>query len=235
MSCIRLNTIFLVLGILLLASCSTVEKASMHGFLSGFYSLDSSRKSAKVYVDVVEDQLDVYQTDGAGKVANRLISVPLYASDSARHAPMIFRKTSLDIDIASIFLKYRPSVKGVPAQLSADLNVALYAGLRRDRFKVSYKTDPLGKQTRELNSLGYDLGFFAGTGITPVSPFTTLNRTTNDYSGMIIQMGFAGFLESRFASFGLAIGIDHLVSRDSKIWIYNHKPWVGFVVGIALN
>jgi hypothetical protein len=37
------------------------------------------------------------------------------------------------------------------------------------------------------------------------------------------------------ASFGFAAGYDYLLSQDRKIWIYNNKPWVGFVVGIALN
>jgi hypothetical protein len=52
---------------------------------------------------------------------------------------------------------------------------------------------------------------------------------------MIVQMGIAGFFESSMASFGVAAGFDHLLNRDREIWIYNKKPWVGFVVGVALN
>jgi hypothetical protein len=52
---------------------------------------------------------------------------------------------------------------------------------------------------------------------------------------MIIQAGFAGFLETNMASFGLAVGLDHLLSPDRNVWIYNRKPWLGFVVGVALN
>jgi hypothetical protein len=52
---------------------------------------------------------------------------------------------------------------------------------------------------------------------------------------MIIQTGIAGFIESNVASFGLAVGYDYLMNPDRKIWIYTNKPWVGFVVGIALN
>jgi hypothetical protein len=52
---------------------------------------------------------------------------------------------------------------------------------------------------------------------------------------MIIQTGIAGFIESNMASFGLGIGFDHLLNRDRDIWIYNKKPWIGFIVGIALK
>ena len=52
---------------------------------------------------------------------------------------------------------------------------------------------------------------------------------------MVIQGGFAGFIESNIASFGIAVGFDYLLSKDRQIWIYDGKPWIGFVVGIALN
>lgn len=231
----RLNSGILVLGILVLASCSTVEKASTHGLSNGFYSLDQGKGSSKVYVDASGDDLDIYQAGEQKQAGAKLLSAPISVTDSALPAAFTLKKTSLDIDIATIFLKYRPSVMGLPSQLNADLNVAIYAGVRRDRYKIRYSADPIGKRSREVNSFGYDLGVFAGPGITPVNPFTTLNRTTNDYSGMVVQMGIAGFLESKFASFGVAVGVDHLMSSDSKIWVYNNKPWVGFVIGIALN
>jgi hypothetical protein len=52
---------------------------------------------------------------------------------------------------------------------------------------------------------------------------------------MIIQSGIAGFIESNVASFGIALGFDSLLNSDRKVWIYNKKPWLGFIVGIALN
>ncbi len=79
------------------------------------------------------------------------------------------------------------------------------------------------------------LAFFAGPGTTNINPFTTNNRTTNEYSGMIIQTGIAGFLESNMASFGVAVGLDYLLNSDREIWIYNNKLWVGFILGVALN
>jgi hypothetical protein len=45
----------------------------------------------------------------------------------------------------------------------------------------------------------------------------------------------AGFLETKFVSFGLGAGFDALLTSDKKAWIYHNKLWFGFVVGIALN
>ncbi|MBK7094557.1 MAG: hypothetical protein IPH57_05715 [Saprospiraceae bacterium] len=50
-----------------------------------------------------------------------------------------------------------------------------------------------------------------------------------------MQIGLAGFLESNAASFGISYGYDYLLNRDKKIWIYQNQPWIGFIVGIALN
>ena len=95
--------------------------------------------------------------------------------------------------------------------------------------------DPLGKSDHKINNWGYDFGLFAGPGATLISPFTTQNKVTDEYSAMIIQTGMAGFIESNMASFGIAIGFDYLLNSDREVWIYNKKPWLGFIVGIALN
>jgi hypothetical protein len=113
--------------------------------------------------------------------------------------------------------------------------MALYAGWRHDYFHIISKKDPLGKSYSKISNRGFDFGIFAGPGVTLISPFTTQNKRTDEYSGMIIQTGIAGFIESNVASFGLAVGYDYLLNPDRKVWIYNNKPWVGFIVGIALN
>ena len=219
----------------LFASCSTLGKASLHGFNSGFYVLDSGERAKTVYADVTEEEIDIYnQTDK--KIDEEIyLSIPIKNNDTLNIAPLKFRKESLDIDVTTVLLKYRPPVSGLPQQLTTDLNISLYAGWRHDNYKIKSMTDPLGKRYLDFSNLGYDFGFFAGPGATIVNPFTTNNRTTDEYSGMIIQTGIAGFLESNIASFGIAVGLDYLLSQDREIWIYNKKPWIGFIVGIALN
>jgi hypothetical protein len=216
-------------------SCSTLEKASSHGLTRGYYKLEYENEVSRVYVEVSNEKLDVYSTPVNSLKKDCFLSIPLESTDSTSLVSLKFRKQGLDLDIASVPLKYRPSVHDVPQQLTADINFALYAGWRYDNFKVASGVDPLGKHHRKITNTGYDFGFFAGLGATPISAFTTDNKSDKEYSGMIIQTGMAGFLESNLASFGVAVGLDYLLSPDRKIWIYNKRPWVGFIVGIAID
>ena len=141
----------------------------------------------------------------------------------------------LKVDISTILFKYRPSVYKLPPQLITDFNVVLFAGWRHDDYHIKVRKDPLGNYHNEIINRGYDFGNFAGPGTTLISPFTTQNSLSDEYNGFIFQFGVAGFIESNVASFGIATGLDYLLSPDRKIWIYNKKPWVGFIIGIALN
>ena len=216
-------------------SCTTLEKTSSHGFNSGYYQLHAKQKDVQnVYLEVTDEKIDIYQDTKKQPDKNNFLSISL-KPDSLVISPVAFSKKSLDIDITSILLKYRPGVYGLPAQLTTDFNVAIYVGWRHDNYTVKSKMDPLGKSYNKISNWGYDFGFFTGPGSTAISPFTTQNQITNEYSGLIIQTGFAGFIESNVASFGISAGIDYLLHSDREVWIYTNKPFIGFIVGIALN
>jgi hypothetical protein len=220
----------------LITSCNTLEKASMHGFNSGFYQLESKQKSDQnVYVETTDEKIDVYHQTKKQPDANAFLTISQKPSDSIKISPMVFKKESLDVDITAILLKYRPSVYGLSGQMTTDFNIGLYTGWRYDRYKIESRLDPLGNNYHKINNWGYDFGLFTGPGATIISPFTTQNKVIDEYSGMIIQTGIAGFIESNIASFGIAVGFDSLLNSDREVWIYNKKPWVGFIVGIALN
>lgn len=235
----RPDYLSLVLSICLLvlvSSCHTLEKASSHGLNSGAYKLKTVDKPTRnVYVEVTPEQIDIYHYTQAQPDKQPFLSLPLNKPDSLNSQPLMLKKHSLDIDITSILLKYRPSVYGLPAQLSSDVNLALYAGWRHDHYNIRSKKNPFGVNYPSMNNWGYDIGIFAGAGSTLISPFSTQNKRSDEYSGMIIQIGMAGFIESNLASFGLALGYDQLLNADRRIWIYQNKPWIGFIVGIALN
>ncbi len=235
----KMSYSYLVLAIWVaghLVSCNTLEKASTHGLYSDFYTLKTENKEdRKVYLDVTNEGIDVYSSIKQQPDKIKFLTIPLNSTDSMLSRPLVFKKQSLDVDITSILLKYRPSVYGLRAQFTTDLNLAIYAGWRYDYFYIRSKKDPLGRNYHKISNRGYDFGVFAGPGTTLISPFTTQNKRSDEYSGMIIQTGIAGFIESNIVSFGLAIGYDYLLNPDRKIWIYNNKPWAGFVVGIALN
>lgn len=217
-------------------SCKTIEKASTHGLISGYYALKSENKNLQdVYLDVSDEKIDVYPHVNRKPDKANMFTIPLGITDSIALKEIIFKKESIDIDLTSILLKYRPSVRGLNAQLNTDLNIALYGGWRHDNYNLIGKEDPLGRRYTKVGKLGYDVGFFAGMGTTMINAFTTQNKRNDEYSGMIFQTGIAGFIESPVASFGLSIGYDYLLNSDRKIWIYRNKPWIGFIVGVALN
>lgn len=232
---LRAKYVLLIASLVFLCSCSVFEKSSRHGFESGYYEFKSDKNIVeKVYLEVENEKVEVYPRT-ENQLGNKMMSISLITTDSLFNVPLKFNKKSLDIDITTILLKCRIPVDSFPAQLTADLNVALYAGWRHDTYRIQGKRDPLGKYHYEIINRGFDFGFFAGPGSTLISPFTTQNLYTLEYTGMILQFGLAGFLESGVASFGIATGFDYLLSSERNIWIYNNKPWVGFIIGIALN
>jgi hypothetical protein len=229
---------YLLMGtvILLLNGCSILEKTSRHGFLSGFYHIETDPGvMKKVYLDISEDSITVYPVIKKAVADTPVFGISLLPADTFRSYPEKFCKKSLDIDITTILFKFRPGRKGLPAQLTTDFNAAMYVGWRHDNYHLKSISNP-GKEVHyETIGRGFDLGFIAGPGTTLVGPFSTKEVVINEYNGMIIQYGIAGFIESSVASFGISAGFDHLLSPDRKVWIYNKQPWIGFVVGIALN
>ncbi len=216
-------------------SCAVIDRSSRHDFESGYYKHRVAKGVAeKVYLDVGDDKVAVHPITGQ-VVGIPAFTIPLGKTDTLRPVPSRFIKSSLDIDITTVLLKYRPVTQQLPAQLSSELNVALYAGWRHDYYRIKAKKDPLGNVRHDVVKRGWDIGALGGAGTTFIGPSTTTTAISQEYSGMILEYGLAAFFETSFASFGLAVGYDHLTGPDRDVWIYNRKPWVGFVVGIALN
>ena len=228
--------IIIAAGLVWLTSCSVIDNASRHGFYSDYYELISGKnKVEKVYLDVGDAEINAYRVTENRLDDSAMISVSFPLVDSLYHFPMTFRRKSIDIDLTAVLLKCRLPVDNHPAQMITDFNAALYAGWRTDNFRIRKEMDPIGRSRDEIIHRGYDFGLFAGTGATVIGPFSTNNIVTDEYNGMIIEFGLAGFLETNFASFGIAAGFDYLLSDDRNSWIYNKKPWIGLIVGIALN
>jgi hypothetical protein len=95
------------------------------------------------------------------------------------------------------------------------------------------KMSPLHIQNTQIRHIGFDAGVFAGIGITPINPTTTNSHILLEYDGMVFQKGIAGFITIEFMSVGIAVGFDNLLDENSKYWVYNQKPWIGVVIGIA--
>lgn len=228
----------IVLLALLLPGCAPLETIASHSFGSGYYNFEPEKgESSKVYADVYEDSVAVYslkepdykipdtKSVAFTKISNITPSNFLYGSR--------FTKTSLDFDLATVGVKLRPSYSGIPVQLNSNVNAALYLGVRKDFYIVRSHKSPLNITNSFIRQIGYDAGIFAGLGITPVNPTVTKENTSYEYDGVVFQKGVAAFVTIDHISVGIALGFDNLIGDDSKTWIYNNKPWIGLVLGIA--
>lgn len=218
------------------SACSIFEKSSRHGFESGYYVYkDKNGEKSNVFLDVGEANISGYSITGKKLDKSPVLEISLESGDTLDEHPENFIKHSIDIDITTILFKYRPGVQELPAQLLTDFNAAMFAGWRRDNYHLKTFAHPFRHDHYEVVTRGFDIGVFAGVGTTAVNSFSTQETVVNEYNGMILQYGIAGFIESNVASFGLSTGYDYLMGEDRKYWIYNRKPWIGFIVGIALN
>ncbi len=69
--------------IFLLASCNALDKASIHGLNSGYYTLKSDSKDLQhVYLDVTDEKIDVYQLAERRPAKQQFLTIPLVPIDS---------------------------------------------------------------------------------------------------------------------------------------------------------
>jgi hypothetical protein len=233
------NSLLLIFVTLLLSSCVPVEKFERHDFTSGYYELKTQgNEPTLVYTEVEGDSLDVYSVLKEGKNEFPDInSLKKIAIDKIQTGSYFYRscfvKNSVDFDLTSVILKYRPPVAGVPNQLNSNVNAAIYVGFRKDYYKaVPYKS-PLKEERSFIRQIGFDAGIFGGIGLTFMSPTNTENNITQEYDGMVFQKGVAGFVTFDNMSVGVTIGFDNLLDKNKTCWIYNQKPYIGLVIGIS--
>jgi hypothetical protein len=236
----KFNRLFLIILVIIIShSCVPVEKMARHDFTSGFYKLKTpGDEPARVYTTVIGDSVVVYPMIKEGKNESPDISslkgISIKNIKSGKYLyRSCFVKNSIDVDLTTLILKYRPPRSGVPGQLNYNLNAALYIGLRRDFYKVVPYRSPLNHDISFIRQIGFDAGVFAGIGSSFLSPTNTDNKITQEYDGMIFQKGVAGFITFDNISVGLAVGFDNLLDKNKSVWIYNQKPYVGLVIGIS--
>ena len=227
------------LFLLLTAGCVSLGKLSRHDFDSGFYKLKvPGSKSSHVYTEVVDDSVIVYPvvTEGKKDFPNTSMGMGLKTS-RVKPDNYFFKSTfisnSLDLDLTSILFKSRHSRDDVPNQFSADLDLALYLGFRKDFYKIVAPIQTFDQGNSKIRQIGFDLGVFAGIGSTPVNPTVTNNKVTQTYDAMIFQKGIAGFISINRMSFGLALGYDNLFDKNKSSWIYNQKPYIGLIISVS--
>jgi hypothetical protein len=223
----------------LAAGCAPFDKIYSHEFSSGYFKLKSPGTTPeKVYLTRTEDSLTVYSLipDNKPKMPDISRSKGIRISSVIPGSYMYnstFVKTSLDVDLSTVLIKFRPAVANVQPQLTANVNGVIYAGFRKDFFRIKTSYSTLNVASTFVRHTGFDCGFFAGIGTSFINPTVTQNKTVQEYDGIVFQKGFSVFGTFENMSVGLAIGFDNLLDDNKNIWIYNNRPWIGLVLGIA--
>jgi hypothetical protein len=222
-----------------LAGCVPFDKIYSHDFSSGYFTLRTPEtKAERIYLDLKDDSAVVYPLAAENKIMLPVSSKSRGIKiNSVKPGTLLYNstfvKSSVDIDLSTVLVKYRPAREDVASQLNANVNGILYAGFRKDFFKLKTNISQINELHSFVRHTGVDFGLFAGFGITPVNPTVTINRTIQEYDGIVFQKGISVFGTFENLSVGLALGFDNLLSHDRRIWIYNQKPWIGLVLGIA--
>ncbi len=192
-----------------------------------------------MYVDIEEDVLGIHAVKKVGneKVIDTSAGEKFYQKEMTGTpiSASSFSSNTLDIDFVTIPLKFRPAQKGVPAQLNANLNGAVYCGLRTDRYTVAYHPNPLGKSVRNTNHYGFSFGVFTGLGNTAMNATTTSGFISSEYDGVLWTKGVAGIIAVNAFTVGLSVGVDNLLDNNRSHWIYETKAWIGLAFGLNLN
>lgn len=225
----------------MLTGCSSALESSKYQFNDGFYRIRLyQQRAAKVYADVEEDSVTVYpilKKEGqwmADTSRGRSYYFAEISNENLFHRNT-FSQHTFDVDFLTILLKYRPSTKELPHQLTTDLNGALYLGYRIDIYRFYYPQTPLFNYRKRMTHYGYSLGFIGNLGSTAITPWVTNNRVVEEYDGILAGGGIAGIMGINNFTIGLAIGADTLLDRNRTHWIYRGKPWLGLTLGLNLN
>lgn len=229
------NLCFFSYLIVLFAGCSILKKNILPEMENGQYKIRSGVPAEKVYAVFEDSAIRLYPFVRPYNPDSSAAFLFIFNETEKNVLPLRIKKSSLDIDILTIPFKYRPSLKIFPNQLNTNFNGALFVGYRSDNYHFHYIQNPLRQNQRKVDHFGYSLGVFAGFGSTAMNPWVTQNSITSEYDGLVLLKGIAGILAIRSFTFGIGVGLDHLIDRNKKLWIYQGKPWIGLTVGLNLN
>lgn len=233
------QNIFVVLllsSMLILNSCAILKPSPKTAFVDGAYRMSTDDTTQKVYVAINNDSLNVYtyRKDQKQVHPQPYLILP-FETHAVIDEPSSFAKSSFDIDVISIPLKYRFARRGVAPQLNANLNGALYLGYRTDKYVVRYLDNPLQKSFRNINHFGFSMGVYTGLGNTAMSATNTAKQLEQEYDGLVWTKGVAGIIAVNNFTVGLTLGFDNLLDKNRKVWIYESQPYIGFALGLNLN
>jgi hypothetical protein len=225
-------------SVCVLSSCESLKESSKYQFVEGYYTVPEKGKKEKFYVLTGSDTIKAYRSrDIFGEKIDTthafLFAFPPIKPEN--FTTTSFTRKTLDFDILTILFKYRFPVDGFPPQLNASFNGALFLGYRTDVYKLSYKTTPMRYMKRSVVHYGYSVGLFSGFGTARIDEYDTKGALNYEYDGLVNLTGVAIIFALDKLTAGLTLGVDHLLDKNSSVWINNGKPWIGLSLGLNLN
>src|SRR6187455_1431409 len=110
---LKVNYLYVGLSLLpfFFQSCASLRDSPKYQLSNGYYDFRQSDSAfKKVYVEVNEDTVTIYPTNGG----DTLVIKP--SKDE------FFRTRTLDLDIMTIGFKFRPAVASLPRQVNTNFN-----------------------------------------------------------------------------------------------------------------
>jgi hypothetical protein len=224
-------------------SCSVINKTAKYNFNDGIYRTGMLSKT-QVYVYKINDDTIVvfpvkeYPDSTAILTNQRTVYSSLQKKFKDNKTNHTFYKPSLDVDLMTMPLLYRPASNNLPNQLITNFNGALYVGYRTDAYHLNYERTPLNTYKQDVKHYGYSVGLFAGVGSTLIDDNVLKGSNTPvdlDYEGMTLIYGVAANMAVQSINFGISCGLGHLLDKYHEYWIYQGKPFIGFTLGINLD
>ncbi len=218
-----------------------LRESSKYNFNDGTYRI-SKFSGGEVYVmHVDEDTIAVFPVkefkDSTAIITkNRVNYTPFQQKFKDKKITHVFYKPSLDVDLMTIPLKYRPAINDLPNQINTNFNGAIFGGYRLDEYKLSYQRTPLNNYKQQTKHKGYSAGLYLGIGGTNIDPWVIKDPKFNlQYEGVLLISGIAMNMAADKFTFGVSFGTDQLLDKYHKEWIYQSKPCLGFTLGLDLN
>jgi len=223
---LSMKIIYLIVVAILLSSCGIIKNSPKNALVDGTYNQLVAGKKIPVYIQTMDDSISILNTK----------TKQIFSPNSKDVGTILnFHKQSFDIDFITVPVKFRPSVKSVPNQLSGEINASLYLGLRNDLFKIKHIINPLGTRKSEIEHFGISFGGLLGVGNSVINADATNQMVVHEYQGIVFSKGLAGIIAINNFTIGIAFGSDNLIDSNQNSWIYNQKPWFGLAIGLNLN
>jgi hypothetical protein len=217
--------------------CSPTRESPKFQLLDGTYKVKSSKGKNRAYIQVLEDSILSYPFSEKKDIDTSDYEIISLEKMNGANSSLSYRfsKPSFDLDFISIPLKFRPGTSSFPKQLTSSINGAIYVGRRVDVYHLKRTENRLRVSSYVINHYGASFGAFTGLGSTPINAWVTNGAVNIEYDGLVLPIGVTALIAFNNFTFGLATGVDQLMDKNRKSWIYRRKPWIGLTLGLNLN